>query len=137
VSFKLAIDVGYFETQMREVVRPVDSLEVKQAILQAGGRLPEQEHPEDAGRRRLAAGFAARGRPVLGFLGPEYVILHEAGFLMLAVGPGPNPAVLAFLRWAASAGCTIWTEDGETTEQTLTQFADLDARWAERRRQPE
>jgi hypothetical protein len=130
VSFKLAIDVGFFDPHTGDVVRPVDAFEVKQAIVQAGGRLPEQNHPEDASRQRLVAGFASRGRPILGILGTEYVILHPGGFLMLALGCGSNPAALAFLRWATSAGCSLWTDDGETTEQTLALLAEMEERFA-------
>jgi hypothetical protein len=134
VSFKLALDVGYSNPQTRAIVQPVDEPLVRQMILQAGGRLTDDENTEVVRRSKIAAFFAARGRPVLGYLGGEYVVRHESGFLMIAVGNGSNPQLLGFLQMAVADGCTIWTEDGPATESVLDELTASEQRYARARR---
>lgn len=129
MSFKLALDVGHFDSTF-EISRPLDALFVQQVIVQAGGRLPEEVWPDEAKRHRIEALASARGRQVLGYVGSECVVLHSRGFLMLALG-GSNLTALAFLRMMAAEGCTIWTEDGEATQSVLETLTATEARWAE------
>lgn len=134
MSFKLALSVGYFDPVTFDVVRPMDTSSVQQMIVQAGGRLPEEVWTDEAERQRLMVLMTAHRRWTLGYVGAEYVVLNAAGFLRLAVGYGPNPSLRAFLRLAATDGCTIWTEDGEATESVLETLAATEARWAAQRK---
>jgi hypothetical protein len=131
MSFALALDIGHFDRKTFGLTRPLDAAAVQQAIMQAGGRLPDDEHPDVVKRRRLMDGFAANGRPILGIIGRDFVILHE-GYLMLAVR-GSSPSLLTFLRLMVADDCTIWRTDGgeEETESILEWYAaDLERRAA-------
>ena len=128
MSFKLALDVGYFDPGSGNVTRPLDALSVQQVLVQAGGQLPEDVWSAEKLQRHQAR--MAGQRRLIGFIGVEQVYLLTLGFAWLALGNGPNPAALAFLRTMVAEGCTIWAEDGEATQSILEQFAVTEARWA-------
>jgi hypothetical protein len=80
-----------------------------------------------AGRRnaqqlQIAAMIEARtSRQVLGFLGSEYVILHERGFLMTTIGYGPHGPMLAFLtNLCRDTGCQVYSpEEGKIVTEEI------------------
>jgi len=73
---------------------------------------------------------SGRGSRTLGYLGEEEVRLAASGSVFLAIGNGPNPAALAFLRMMAAEGCTILDPDGPATTIVLETLAATEARWA-------
>lgn len=129
MSFKLSLEIGYYEPASYDIVRRLDTAFVQQVIVQAGGQLPEEVwSAEKLQRHRTTAG----GWQLLGFLGSERVRLLPVGVLLLAIGCGPNPVALAFLRMLAADGCTIIDPDGPNTERVLETLAATEARWAAR-----
>lgn len=129
MSFKLALDIGHFDATNGDIGRPLDAAFVQQVIVQAGGQLPEDVWPDDEKRQRRTTYLAERGRQVLGCVGPEVIVHNALGFLTLALG-GSNPVALSFLRMMVAEGCTIWTDDGESTKNVLENLAATEARWA-------
>jgi hypothetical protein len=117
VSFtKFALEIGHFDPMTHEIVRPLDAASVQQCLIQAGGQLPEAVWSAEKLQRHRA--WVGARRPLLGFLGPEFVSLSADGVLWLCLEYGPNPAALAFLRLMAATGCTIWTESGQPATES-------------------
>ena len=124
MSIKQPLNVGYFDPDTgAPLPLRVEVRAARQAILRAGGRLPEQAVPGDEQRLGIAATMKAlAGREVLGFVGDEFVVLHEGGFLMTTIGYGPHGPMLAFLRCLCEEhGCQVYSADaGEVvTRETL------------------
>jgi hypothetical protein len=128
VSFKLVLRVVRSGALAGDW-QPLDAVSVQQVLVQAGGEMPEDVWPDEK-LQRYRALMDTRQRWTLGFLGAEEVVLYRTDFLCLALGYGPNPAALAFLRMMAAEGYTIWTEDGPATDSILDSLALAEARWA-------
>lgn len=131
MSFKLSLQIGHFDLTTYDVVRPLEAAFVQQCIVQAGGQLPEEVWSADE-LQRWQKSMDERQIWRLGFLGPEAVTFTRYGFVWLAIGYGPNPAVLSFLRMLAAEGCTIIDPDGPNTERVLETLAATEALHAAR-----
>jgi hypothetical protein len=127
LSFKKSLTVGYFDP-ITGIPLPlaVDVEAAREALVRAGGRLLEQCGPADAQRLAIAAAMKAHAnREVLGFLGGEFVVLHESGFLMTTLGFGIPDAMYAFLiSMCRERGCQIYSDqEGKVvTEEVLAQL---------------
>ena len=128
MSFKLSLEIGYFDPATRFVPRPLDAAFVQQVIVQAGGLLVEEVWSAARLERNRVS---ATGQKILGFLKTDWVILAPSYVVWLAIG-GPNPPALAFLRMMVAEGCMIMTEDGESTQVVLDSLAATEARHAAR-----
>jgi len=110
MSFKLSLNVGYFDRDSWRLQGRLDPDVVREVIVTSGGVLTEQS--EDQQKRMIAAMMS---RPVLGFIDHEFVVLHESGFLMVTIGYGSQRTMHRFLDCLCREhGCELLNGDDLT-----------------------
>jgi hypothetical protein len=128
MSFKRSLHVGYFDPDTGMLLPlAVDVSAAREAIVWARGRLPEQCGSEDAQYLAIAAAMKSQAnREVLGFIDREFVVLHEAGFLMTTIDYASHGKMLAFLwHMSREVGCQVYSPDEGVvvTEEILNRLA--------------
>jgi hypothetical protein len=126
MSMKLAVEIGYFDPETCcQLTRRVDGSIARQAIVEAGGCLHEQNAFDHLHSQRTGAAIPSQPkREVLGFVGNECVILHEWGFLITTVGYGPHGPMWRFLqRLCGEHGCEVYfPDDGKCITKELLSW---------------